>query len=66
MKSLLPSAPVERLFEGGDDVSDGLNSLRLLRDRYIKASNLDAASRVAALIGDTAVADEPITSDEGV
>jgi len=60
MKSLLPSAPLERIIE---DTGDGLKSLRALRDVYLKEGNSSAASRVAALIGDTAVADEPILGE---
>ena len=63
MKSLLPSAPLERIIE---DTGDGLKSLRALRDVYLKEGNCSAASRVEALIGIPLfppVADEPITSE---
>jgi len=53
-KSLLPSAPLERLIFS-EDTSDGLKGLRLLRDRYLKLDMPNAASAVDALIGTTAV-----------
>ena len=61
MKSLLPSAPLERIIE---DTGDGLKSLRALRDVYLKEGNSSAASRVDTLIGTTAIdADEPIIGE---
>ncbi len=56
MKSLLPSTPPERLIES---TGDGQESLRALRDRYIKKADnpkiagnyyLDAAAHVGSLI----------------
>ena len=47
-KSLLPSAPLERLIDS--ESGDVLLPLKRLRDRY-----LSAASRIDALIGTTAV-----------
>jgi hypothetical protein len=63
MKSLLPSAPPERLIES---TGDGQESLRALRDRYIKADNpkiagnyyLDAAAHVGSLIDPLEVPDD--------
>jgi hypothetical protein len=61
MKSLLPSAPLERIIE---DTGDGLKSLRALRDVYLKEGNSSAASRVDTLIGTTAVdGDDPILGE---
>ena len=63
MRSLLPSAPSERLIE--DEGGDGLKSLRELQVRYAKAGNPDAALRVALLIGDLpALLGEPLTIGE--
>lgn len=61
MKTQFQTAPPERLIE---DTGDGLKSLRLLQNRYIKEGMSAAASRVAILVGETAVdPTEPIVSD---
>jgi hypothetical protein len=61
MKTLLPSRPPERLIESGE--TDGMNSLRALRDEYEKRGDMRAASAISIMIGDTAVADESILSE---
>lgn len=67
MQTLLPSAPPERLIENEGDMLTLLRRVRnIYLDKYEQTGRdyyITAASQIAELMNDTAVADEPILSE---